>query len=333
MRLQILGMALAATITMAAPLAAQDNGSFQGTSLLGERMVTPHDSNKNVAAPAVLARAAADAKAAFEADMTVDNATWYGRVLFYQGYTRESAAVYRQALKRFPESAKLLRHLAHRQFSMRQFDESIETGLRAAKLYEGVPLEREKLGPDYFTSTPDVVQYYLYYHLGQAYFAKHDFDNAAKWFSRSSQTAGWGFDPEARTANTYWEFLSLARGGRTAEAREVLDAYDLTLFQVHPEGGSDNYFDGIQLFKGHRDAGSFFSNQDSGRPFADADGMAASTAYTLANYFMLKGEREHAKQWLKRSINVDSWSYFARIQAEADWVAFFPGEDHTLSGH
>ena len=66
-------------------------------------------------------------------------------------------------------------------------------------------------------------------------------------------------------------------------------------------------------------------------PFADADGMAASTAYSLANFYLLKGEREEARTWLKRSINVDSWSYFARIQAEADWVALFPGADHTLS--
>lgn len=330
MRSGLLNLALVAGLLVAAPAVAQTDGSFQGTSLLGERMVTPHNGNKNVGDPALLARAAADAKAAFDANMTIDTATWYGRVLFYQGYARESAEVYREALKKYPDSPKLLRHLAHRQFSLRDFDASIETGLRAAKLYEGLPLEREKLGPDYFPSTPDIVQYYLYYHLGQAYFAKHDFDNAAKWFARSSQAAALGFDPEARTANTYWEFLSLARGGRMAEARKVLDDYDLTLFQVHPEGGSDNYFDGIQLYKGHRDATSFFTNQDSGRPFADADGMAASTAYSLANYYMLRGERDAARTWLKRAINVDSWSYFARIQAEADWVALFPGEDYRL---
>lgn len=331
MKVRILSAAIAATLLTTPPLAAQQVDSFQGTSLLGERMVTPADGNKNVADPALLARAAADAKAAFENNMTIDTATWYGRVLFYQGYTRESAEVYLTALKRYPNSPKLLRHLAHRQFSLRQFDESIKTGLRAAELYADAPLEREKLGPDYFPSTPDVVQYYLYYHLGQAYFAKHDFDNAAKWFNQSSQASGFGFDPEAKTANTYWEFLSLARGGRLEEAMKVLDAYDLTLFQVHPEGGSDNYFDGIQLYKGHRDAKSFYTAQDSGRPFADADGMAASTAYSLANFYLLKGEREEARNWLKRSINVDSWSYFARIQAEADWVALFPGSDHTLS--
>jgi hypothetical protein len=80
------------------------------------------------------------------------------------------------------------------------------------------------------------------------------------------------------------------------------------------------------LFKGNRAAKSFFSSEDSGRAFATADGVAASTAYSLANYYILLGEADKAKPWLQRSINVDSWSYFARVQAEADWVMLFPGE-------
>ena len=313
-------------LLMIAAQAGAQEGSFQGTSLLGQPMVTSPARNANVAATETLERAARDAKAAFESNMTVDTATWYGRILFYQGYTKESAAVYDQALKRFPNSGKLLRHRAHRHFSLREFDKSIELGLKAAKLYENQPLEREKPGPDYFPGDPDVVQYYLYYHLGQAYFGKHDFDNAAKWFAKSAEAASFTRDLEARTANGYWEYLSLARGGRLRDAQKVLDDYDLTLFEVHPKGGSDTYFDGLQLFKGNRAADSFFSDKDSGRAFATADGVAASTAYSLANYYILRGEAEKAKPWLQRSINVDSWSFFARIQAEADWLLLFPNE-------
>ena len=317
----------AGLLLIAAPtMVSAQEGSFQGTSLLGKPMVTPNDRNVGVASVELLQRAATDAKAAFEANMTVETANWYGRILFYQGYAKESAAVYDQALKRFPNSAKLLRHRAHRHFTLREFDKSIELGLKAAKLYEGQPLEREKPGPDYFRGDPDVVQYYLYYHLGQAYFAKHDFDNAAKWFGKSSEAAAFNHDVEAKTANSYWEYLSLARGGNLREAQKVLDAYQLTLFEVHPKGGSDTYFDGIQLFKGNRAADSFFSDKDSGRAFATADGVAASTAYSLANYYILIGEAEKAKPWLQKSIDVDSWGFFARIQAEADWLLLFPGE-------
>lgn len=324
---KLTGLVSATLLALAAPVSgAAQEGSVQGTSLLGKPMVTTQTRNANVAATETLDRAARDAKAAFEANMTVDTATWYGRVLFYQGYSKESAAVYDQALKRFPNSAKLLRHRAHRHFSLREFDKSIELGLKAAKLYENQPLEREKPGPDYFPGDPDVVQYYLYYHLGQAYFAKHDFENAAKWFAKSAESAAFTHDVEARTANTYWEYLSLARAGKLREAQKLLDDYDLTLFEVHPKGGSDTYFDGIQLFKGHRAADSFFSDKDSGRAFATADGVAASTAYSLANYYILRGEAEKAKPWLVRSINVDSWGFFARIQAEADWLLLFPNE-------
>jgi tetratricopeptide (TPR) repeat protein len=314
----------AALLLCASPAAAQ--GSLQGTSLLGKPMITEPTRNVGVASVALLDRAAADAKADFEKNMTVDTATWYGRILFYQGYAKESAAVYDKALAKFPNSGKLLRHRAHRHFSLREFDKSIAVGLKAAKLYEGQPLEREKPGPDYFRGDPDVVQYYLYYHLGAAYFAKRDFANAANWFAKSAEAAMFTKDLEARTANTYWEYLSLARGGNMREAQKLLDSYDLTLFEVHPDGGSDTYFDGIQLFKGHRDPNSFFNDKDGGRAFATADGVAASTAYSLANYYILRGEADKAKPWLQRSINVDSWSFFARIQAEADWVSLFPNE-------
>ena len=325
-KLKLLASAGLLFIAMPLSAAAAQEGSVQGTSLLGKPMVTTQTRNANVAATETLDRAAREAKAAFEANMTADNATWYGRILFYQGYSKESAAVYDQALKRFPNSGKLLRHRAHRAFSLREFDKSIELGLKAAKIYENQPLEREKPGPDYFPGDPDVVQYYLYYHLGQAYFAKHDFDNAAKWFAKSAESAAFTHDVEARTANGYWEYLSRARAGKLREAQKLLDDYDLTLFEVHPKGGSDTYFDGLQLFKGHRATDSFFSDKDSGRAFATADGVAASTAYSLANYYILSGEPEKAKPWLKRSINVDSWGFFARIQAEADWLLLFPGE-------
>lgn len=320
-------LASAGLLMLAVPLSVTaQEGSLQGTSLLGKPMVTTQTRSANIAATETLDRAARDAKAEFERNMTVDSATWYGRILFYQGYSKESAAVYDQALKRFPNSGKLLRHRAHRAFSLREFDKSIELGLKAAKLYENQPLEREKPGPDYFPGDPDVVQYYLYYHLGQAYFAKHDFDNAAKWFAKSAESAAFTHDVEARTANGYWEYLSLARAGKLREAQKLLDDYDLTLFEVHPKGGSDTYFDGLQLFKGNRAADSFFSDKDSGRAFATADGVAASTAYSLANYYILSGEPEKAKPWLQRSINVDSWGFFARIQAEADWLLLFPNE-------
>lgn len=313
-------LASTAAAAQTPPASAPTTRSYQGKSLLGEPMYTDNANPVNVTSTDTLLRAVADAKAAAERDPTIDSITWYGRVVGYQGLARETIAIYDAGLKRYPNSAKLLRHRAHRYFNLREFDKSIADGLKAAALSEGQPLEREKLGPDYFPATPDVVQFYLYYHLGGAYFAKHDFDNAAKWFGKSYEVALATNDVGSETAATYWTYLSLARGNRFSEANALLDGFGYTIDQVSASGEPSNYFDGIQLFRGNRSALDFYSERDQGKAFGTSDGIKASTSYTLANYWLLRGERDKAREWLARAMSIGTWSFFARVQAEADWV-------------
>ncbi|MGY6662882.1 MAG: hypothetical protein ACXIVO_11235 [Glycocaulis sp.] len=318
--------ALALAGTAASAQEIPQGTSYQTESLLGERLYTRSAETMNLADPSAFERATIEAHAAYVADMNPDTATWYGRMLSYQGYFREAIEVYDAAIERFPENAKLRRHRAHRYFTLRDFDASIAEGLRAAELYENMPLERELLGPDYFPSTPDVVQFYLYYHLGQAYFAANQYREAARWFNRSHEVAVGVDDAVSITAAVYWEYISLARAGDFFAARELLDSYTFTLEDLSENIESNFYFDGIQLFKGERDFDTFFSDEDTGMAFSNASAAASSTAFTLANYLLLQGHRDEAKAWYRRSINVDGWSFFARIQAEADWATLFPGE-------
>jgi len=103
-----------AALTMAAPVAAQEAPrSFQGLSLLGEPMYTDDVNPTNVTDTQTLLWAVADAKAAAEREPTIDNIVWYGRMLGYQTLGREAVAVFTEGLKRYPNSAKLLRHRAH----------------------------------------------------------------------------------------------------------------------------------------------------------------------------------------------------------------------------
>ena len=307
-------------------LSAAAQNAPQGKSLFGEPMYTSSPNPVNVAPTDKLVRATAEAKAAYEANPTIDTITWYGRVLAYQGLMREAVQVYTTGLKKYPDSAKLLRHRAHRHFNLREFDKSITDGLRAAALYKNKPLEREKLGPDYFPSTPDVVQFYLYYHLGQAYLAKHDFEAAAKWFAQARETAIGVGDVSSITAAVYWEYLSLARGQHFSDANELLGNYRYTLVDLKDNIESNYYFDGIQLFKNLRDPNLFFDDKDSGKAFSTADGIVASTSYSLASYYLLHGQTDKAKDHLRRAAKISTWSYFARVQAEADWVFLFGNE-------
>lgn len=305
---------------------APEGSTYQGRDLFGQAMYTKGPNPVNVGDTDTLLRAVAEAKSAYETNMTVDNATWYARLLGYQGLARESIAVTTNALKKYPDSPKLLRHRAHRYFGVREFDKSIEDGLRSAKLYEGKPLEREKLGPAYFPASPDVVQFYTYYHLGQAYFAKHDFDNAAKWFHRAREIGAGTGGPPDETASIYWEYLSLARATRYSEAKALVDDYKLTLFDLRDNPEGNNYFDGIQLFKQLRDPADFYSVRDTGKAFSTSDGIKSSTSYSLAQYYILRAEYDKAKPYLRQAMQIETWSFFARIQAEADWVLLFGNE-------
>ena len=299
---------------------------LQGKSLFGEPLYTTGPNPVNVAPTDKLLRAVAEAKTAYENALTIDSATWYGRLLGYQGLMREAIQVYTAGLKKHPDSAKLLRHRAHRYFNLREFDRSIEDGLRSAALYENRPLEREKLGPDYFPSTPDVVQFYLYYHLGHAYFAKHQYADAAKWFDRSRQVGVGVGDRSSITAATYWQYLALARGAQFDAAAALLDRYTMDLIDLKDNLESNNYFDGLQLFKHRRDPAGFFDDKDSGKAFSTSDGIKSSTSYSLANYYIIQGRADEAKAHLRRAMQIDTWSFFARVQAEADWLLLYGDE-------
>ena len=111
-----------------------------------------------------------------------------------------------------------------------------------------------------------------------------------------------------------------------ADARALLEDFRLTLYDLRENIEANYYFDGIQLFKGLRDPATYHSAEDSGKAFSTADGMSAGTAYSLANYWLIRGELAKAREPLRIAAGVQTWSYFARVQAEADWLALFEGE-------
>lgn len=325
----VFGALLAALVLSAAcnPASAQDDVRYpQGNDLFGRPMYTTSTNPMNVTSDDALQRAVTEAKAAYDTAPTIDNVTWYGRLLGYQGLARDAVAVYSAGLRRHPDSAKLLRHRAHRYFNLREFDRSIEDGLRAAELYSGRPLERERLGPAYFPSTADVVQFYLYYHLGHAYFAKHEYAQAADWFGKAREVATGTGDASSITAGVYWQYMSLARNQRYDAANALLDDYRLTLVDLKDNIEANYYFDGIQLYKDLRDPATYYSTLDSGKAFSTSDAISAGTAYSLANYWLVRGETAKAKEFLRIAATVDTWSFFARVQAEADWIALFGSE-------
>ncbi len=296
---------------------------YQTTSPFGEKLYTAATPDLHMSTEPV-DRALVAAEQDYNRKMTVDSVTWYARMLGWKGQHRKVIEVLTTGLKKYPNSAKLLRHRAHRYLTLREFEKSIEDGLRSAELYEGQFPDRELPGPDYYPGFPGVVQYSTYYHLGQALFASRRFKDADGWFTKALGVALTGNDYDGVTSGVYWIFLSRMRAGKLVEAKKILDEYRYTMYDLRDSNESHAYFDGIQLFKEHRAPTSFFTPEQLLVTSSDrADLIAASNGYSIANYYLNKGEPEKAREFLKRSLQVDAWGLFARIQAEVDWLTLF----------
>ena len=94
--------------------------------------------------------------------------------------------------------------------------------------------------------------------------------------------------------------------------------------EQQPERRQDDA--GSGLFKHRRDPSSFFDDKDSGKAFSTSDGIKSSTSFSLANYYLIQGRAAEAKDHLRRAMQIDTWSFFARVQAEADWIQVY-GEE------
>ncbi|NHO33352.1 tetratricopeptide repeat protein [Acetobacter fallax] len=306
-----------------AAMAQSGTASLQGYDLFGKPMYFDAEQKVNVGEPSSLEKAITDAKSDYEKTESEASAVWYGRLLGFRGDMKASIDVFTKGLSKYPNSVALLRHRAHRYFSIRQFGKSIADGLQAAKLSIGKPLERDIVRPGVPAATPDVLQFYIYYHLGQAYFASHQFEQAAHWFHESRQIAlGTAGAPDV-TACVYWEYLSLAHATKYIEAKALLDSYSYTMHDMKDNIEDNIYFNGVELFKGHQDVDDFLSDRDTGKSFSSSDGNRASTAFTISEYYILHADYDKARPFLEKSLNVKTWSYFARIQAEAEWTYIF----------
>ena len=93
-------------------------------------------------------RTLASAQARYEADPSLANTVWYGRVLGFRYRIEEAIEVFSEGLTRFPDSFELLRQRGHRYLSTRRFAEGRADLQRAADLIEGMAewIEPDGLG-------------------------------------------------------------------------------------------------------------------------------------------------------------------------------------------
>jgi tetratricopeptide (TPR) repeat protein len=206
------------------------------------------------------------------------------------GVAQSGARQFREAIKTFtrglaiePNNAMLYRWRGHRYLSVRQFDRAM------ADLTHGLRL--------------DSTNYGILYHLGILRYARGDFAGAAELFARAQPRAP---DAGELAGATDWLWMSLMRAGRANEARAMLDRRPDSL----PVANA--YARRVKLYRGEIGPDSVFTPADT------ADIQAATLAYGLGNWYLVRGDTAQAREWFERSVRSGGWPAFGFIVSEIE---------------
>jgi tetratricopeptide (TPR) repeat protein len=274
----------------------------QAVSLFGEALTMPEPSQK-------MLDNLAQAKANYDADpMNVDNIIWYGRRMAYTGDFRSAILIFSEGIRKHPTDARMYRHRGHRYITIREFDRAIEDYEIAASLIKN---QQDKIEPDGAPNPAGIpvtsTHGNIYYHLGLAYYLKHDFENSLRVYTMGRDL---NLNDDNTASTTHWIYMNLKRMGRDDEAKLALDhvTADMDIIEVH------NYHKLVMFYKG----------QVPEKEILDVDPnipAGASITYGVANWFLYNDQDDKAYDLMEKFIQTNSWGSFGFIAAEVDLKA------------
>jgi tetratricopeptide (TPR) repeat protein len=285
----------------------------EAISFLGETLYAPVIDS---AARVVYAARYAEAEAALAmAPDDVDALIWMGRRTAYLGQYRAAIDIYSHALTLHPDDARLYRHRGHRYLSVRELDNAIADFQRAVELTAGQPDEVEPDGlPNALGIPTSTLQFNIWYHLGLAHYLKGDFDAAADAYLRCAEVSD---HDDSKVATAYWRYMTLARLGRTDDAREVAESLSEDMDLIESEG----YLDLVLLFRGERTESEILG------PAGPEATLGSTTAgYGVGFWHMSNGREREAIEVFERTLlgRESQWSAFGFIAAEAELARLRP---------
>ena len=299
------------TVLLFAVCVAQDGPKPEAMSLLGKPLhaaALPAETRVRLEANLATARAEFEKNPA-----SADAAIWLGRRTAYLGRFRDAIAIYSTAIEKHPGDARLYRHRGHRYITVREFDNAIADLSKAASLVRDKPDEVEPDGQPNAKNIPTgTLQTNIYYHLGLAHYLKGDFKAAANAYHRCMALSK---NPDMQVATAHWQYMTLRRLGRDAEAAKVIDAITADM----PIIENSSYHKLLMMYKGLSDADALLAAAKP--PALDA----VTIGYGVANWHLYNARRAQARPILEAIVQQNGetqWAGFGYIASEADLVRF-----------
>jgi tetratricopeptide (TPR) repeat protein len=196
---------------------------------------------------------------------------------------REAVETFTRALTVAPNDPMLYRWRGHRYISTVQLDRAL------ADLSRGYAL--------------DSTNYGILYHLGIVRFSRGEYDQAADMFARAIVRPpnlgelGGSID---------WLWMSLMRGGHTAEAAAHLAKH-------RGDSIADNAYKARRrLYLGEITPAELFTPADT------ATVQQSTLAYGLGNWYLVRGDTANARAAFERAVKAGGWPGFGYILAEIE---------------
>ena len=208
-----------------------------------------------------------------------------GRTLARLRRYDEAFDAYGRAVGLDPADPMILRYRGHHYINVRKID------LALADLEKAEAMKEDDFG--------------IYYHLALAYYLKGEFSKAADAYAGCLRTAT---SDDDRVACYAWQYPSLVRAGREAEAKALLD-------RIRPGldvSENESYLDRLLLFKGVRTEEEVAVQMSTG-PLEQS-----TVGYGLGLWHLLNGRPEKAREYFVKATSGDYWPAFGFVAAEVE---------------
>ncbi|MCS5490238.1 tetratricopeptide repeat protein [Algoriphagus limi] len=274
------------------------------TTPLGKTYEIPQPSEKSIAQYD-------EAKATYLANPEdVEALIWFGRRTAYLGQYQEAISIYSKGIEKFPKDPRLYRHRGHRYISIREYDQAIADLEKAAELIQGTTNEIELDGmPNALNIPVSTLHGNIYYHLGLAYYLKHNYEKAYEAYLKCRES---GNNYDNIVSSTHWLYMIQQRMGNPEKA-------DSLLAPIHADSTvieNQSYADLCHLYKGWIPVDSLIQT-GPGNPSNDA------IRYGVANWYLYHGDTTQARLLMEELLDSQAFSSFGYLAAESDRIQLF----------
>ena len=239
-----------------------------------------------------------------------DKLIWYGRRTAYLGDYENAIKIYSDGIEKFPNNPRFFHHRGHRYISIRKFDKAIKDFEKAAVLIQGTENEIEQDGmPNAMNIPVSTLHGNIWYHLGLAYYLKHDYEKAFVAYDKCRES---GNLDDNIVSSTNWLYMIQRRIGDLDKANQMLDP-------IKMEAEIIENFDYHKLCKFYKGLIPIDSLATTGEDTPSSDAVK----YGIANWYFNNREKSKAKIVFEEIVQGTSKFSFGYIAAESDLKEYY----------